>query len=177
MGEEKFSLDDGKRQTLVKWNCKGSSVLRLTFNPVLKKLGKGFLSYVKKSALLDNGDIAIYEHRQTKTPSVTFVEPSRQERKGTTPQFVSNRKDIGVPELFSTRFHERLNGKLRKRKSNDRCLLLLQHGVVTRMCLKTSGLQLALKGRVETTDKEGDETESTSMSPIVQGSHIGEKIV
>lgn len=36
-------------------------MLRLTFNPVLKKLGKGFLSYVRNSALFDNGDMAIWK--------------------------------------------------------------------------------------------------------------------
>ena len=42
----------------MKWNCNGSSVLKLTFKPILKKSGRGFLSYVKKSALLLNGLMA-----------------------------------------------------------------------------------------------------------------------
>ena len=45
--------------TFVKWNWRGSSVLKETFNPVLKKSGNGFLSYVKKRALLLKGLIAM----------------------------------------------------------------------------------------------------------------------
>ena len=45
-------------QTLVKWNCSGSSVLKLTFKPTLKKSGRGFRSYVKNNALLLRGLIA-----------------------------------------------------------------------------------------------------------------------
>ena len=37
-------------------------MLRLTFNPFLKKFGNGLRSYVRKRALFDSGDIAIY-HR------------------------------------------------------------------------------------------------------------------
>lgn len=52
-------IDGGVLPTFVKWNCNGSSVLRLMFSPVLKKSGNGFLSYVKKSALLLSGLIAM----------------------------------------------------------------------------------------------------------------------
>ena len=48
-----------KLHTLVKWNCSGSSVLKLTFNPTLKKSGNGFRSYARKRLLLLNGLIAI----------------------------------------------------------------------------------------------------------------------
>jgi hypothetical protein len=48
-----------KNPTLVKWNWSGPSVLKLTFNPVLKKSGNGFLSYIKNNALLLRGLIAI----------------------------------------------------------------------------------------------------------------------
>ena len=45
-------------RTFVKWNCSGSSVLRLTFKPTLKKSGSGFRSYVRNNALLLSGDMA-----------------------------------------------------------------------------------------------------------------------
>ena len=45
--------------SFVKANCNGSSVDKDTFKPRLKKLAHGFLSYVRKSALLLSGDIAI----------------------------------------------------------------------------------------------------------------------
>jgi hypothetical protein len=57
--QQSTSSDDGFYQTFVKWNCRGSSVLKLTFNPVLKNSFNGFLSYVKNSALLLSGLIAI----------------------------------------------------------------------------------------------------------------------
>lgn len=44
---------------MVKWNCSGSSVLKLTFKPVLKKLGSGFRSYDKNRALLESGLMAM----------------------------------------------------------------------------------------------------------------------
>lgn len=50
---------EGSYRTFVKWNCRGSSVLKLTFNPVLKNSFNGFLSYARKSALLLSGLIAI----------------------------------------------------------------------------------------------------------------------
>lgn len=34
-------------------------MLKLTLRPVRKKLGSGFRSYVRKSALFDSGDMAI----------------------------------------------------------------------------------------------------------------------
>jgi hypothetical protein len=46
-------------RTFVKWNCSGSSVLRLTLSPALKKSGNGFRSYVRKSALLLSGLMAM----------------------------------------------------------------------------------------------------------------------
>ena len=45
-------------RTFVKWNCRGSSVLKLTFKPTLKKSGSGFRSYVRNNALLLSGDMA-----------------------------------------------------------------------------------------------------------------------
>ena len=44
--------------TFVKWNCNGSSVLKLTFNPTLKKSGNGLRSYVRNRLLLLRGLIA-----------------------------------------------------------------------------------------------------------------------
>lgn len=61
-GDERNPKHQSRRRisrTLVKWNWSGSSVLKLTFNPVRKKLGSGLRSYVKNSALLDSGDMAI----------------------------------------------------------------------------------------------------------------------
>lgn len=43
----------------MKWKIKGSSELKLTFRPALKKSGNGFRSYVKKRELLLRGLIAI----------------------------------------------------------------------------------------------------------------------
>jgi len=43
----------------VKWNCSGSSVLRLTLRPVRKKVGNGLRSYARKRALFESGDMAI----------------------------------------------------------------------------------------------------------------------
>ena len=57
--KQSISSGEGFSRTLVKWNCRGSSVLKLTFNPVLKNSFNGFLSYAKNRELLLSGLIAI----------------------------------------------------------------------------------------------------------------------
>ena len=47
------------KHTFVKWNCNGSSVLKLTFNPTLKNSGNGFRSYVRNKELLLSGLMAM----------------------------------------------------------------------------------------------------------------------
>ena len=53
------TLYSSSNGSLVKWNWSGSSVLKLTLSPILKKSGNGLRSYVKKSELLLSGLIAM----------------------------------------------------------------------------------------------------------------------